>query len=362
MNGFWALCIVLAAPIDDTTSPPPPEPISHIIPESLTRLMTQRPEFNAHHLGYLRELAKLPDLAKSETAWWQVSSAPALRNLAARFEDVLARNKTAQYRFNVFYEALLKSPDLRRKVENLVRVELDNAQRRPELATALQFLRANPDIALRYLKDPATVRPLPEALEDTNAYFEQHEEWRSSLFKAYDEVAQTPDAHLLVFPWWRELAMLTAPTEGENANLDAALYRRPAEYWLWHLRNLNLASDAQAGPWIRYWQRLIQREPDLAREYGPFITKLFEDPERLREHLINLTTQQDESPSPWPPSASPPDLPPLVIDDPVERMKQGIKRPSIAYPDRPEVERPGRPDGPKRPTRPASPNRPTIAP
>ncbi len=158
------------------------------------------------------------------------------------------------------------------------------------------------------------------------------------------------------------MATLTATQEGQNANLDAALYRRPAEYWLWHLRNLNLLNDAQAAPWIRYWQRLIQRNGDLAREYGPFITKLLNDPEQLRQHLADLGASQESPAATWPPKAAPPELPPLNIDDPIERIRQGIKRPTIDYPDRPEVDRPGRPDGPKRPVRPTPPERPAIAP
>ena len=362
MNTAWALCILLAAPFDDTSSPPPPAPLSHLIPESLTRLLGQHPELRVHHQGYLQELAKRPDLAATETAWWQASTTPALRNLAARFEDALARDNTAQYRFNVFYEALTKSPELRKSVEHLVRVELENARLKPELAGPLQFLRANPDIALRYLRDPDSVRPRPEALEATHGQFVEEADWRGALFDAYDAVAQTPDAHLVVFPWWRQLADLTGPGAGEDANLDAALYRQPHQYWLWHLRNMNLANNDQAAPWIRYWQRLIQREPDLARTYGPFITKLFADPEQLRQHLIDLTSESGDRKPTWPPPTSPPRLPPLVIDDPIGRMRDSIQRPTIERPDRPDVERPPRPDGPKRPARPASPDRPTISP
>lgn len=350
MNPLWALCILLAA-IDDTTAPPPPDPVSHLIPDSLTRLLAERPELRSQHLGYLRELARLPALAESETGWWQASSTPALRALAARFEEALANDNTAQYRFNTFYAALSKSSELRINVENLVRTEIDQARLHPELSGALQFLRANPDIALRFLKAPRQVRPLPEPLETTYEFFLANEPWRSALFQAYDTLAQTPDAHLAVFPWWRQLESLSRE---EPKNLDAALYRNPPQYWLWHLRNLNLVNDNTAAPWIRYWQRLIQREPDLAREYGPFISTLLENPEQLRQHLIDLTEGENaEAPAPWPPASPPPKLPPLNLQDSAERMRREIKRPTIARPERPEIKRPARPTSPKRPTPPS---------
>lgn len=360
MNALWAICLLLAAPPGESAAPAPPDPVAHLIPESLTQLLSQRPELRAHHQGFLQELARRPDLAKTETAWWQASRTPALRRLAAHFEDALARDNTAQYRFNTFYQALAGSPELRAKVETLVRVETEKTRRKPELAGALQFLRANPDIALRFLRDPRTVRPLPAPLEATYAFFEAETEWREALFAAYDAIAQTPDAYRTVFPWWRQLAALPDP-DGDGADLDAALHRRPQQYWLWHLRNLNLANNTEIAPWIRYWQRLVQRDPDVAREYGPFIGKLLENPEQLRQHLADLAEKgEDTGAKPaWPPGKEPPPLPPLP-EDPRDKARDQIQRPDITYPERPErptVERPPRPDGPQRPTPPARPER-----
>lgn len=358
MNAVWALCLLLGA-IDGTTSPLPPESLSHIIPESLTRLLAQHPEWAVHHQGYLKELARRPDLAETETAWWQASGNRELRNLAARFEEALANDNTAQYRFNGYFESLNRSPELRQAVENLVRTELAHVRDHPALSGALQFLRANSDIALRFLENPRQVRPLPEPLEPAYAAFEAEPRWTRSLFEAYDRIAQFPDAHLTVFPWWRQQAALENAGQDGNANLDAALYGHSQQYWLWHLRNLNLANHEEVAPWIRYWNRLIQRDTDLAREYGPFITRLIQNPELLREHLASLQESGPAGSAPWPPKTAPPTLAPLHIHDPIEQAKSKIQRPTIDRPERPTIERPsvGKPTRPESPQRPGTPAR-----
>lgn len=358
MIALWALCVMLG-PIDDTSAPLPPEPVSHIIPESLTSLLTLRPELAIHHEGYLKELARRPDLAESETAWWQISSGPALRNVAARFEDALARDNTAQYRFNVYFDSLNRSRPLREAVENLVRTEMDQVRDDPALAAALPFLRANPDIALRFLENPLQVRPLPAPLQDAYESFTRAPEWSHALHRAYDRIAQLPEGHLAVFPWWREQAALENASGGEPLDLDGRLYERSDHYWLWHLRNMNLANHQEMAPWIRYWNRLIQQDPDLARDYGPFVTRLIQNPELLRQHLADLEANGHDSEGTWPPPTTPPGLPPLTIRDPVEELRNKVVRPAIDQPAQPDVEKPSRP---QRPQSPASPTRPTIAP
>ena len=127
MNGLWALCLLVAA-IDGTTSPPPPLPVSHLIPESLSKLLAAQPDLLQHHEGYLKQLAARPALAEAETAWWQASTAPALRSLALHFEEALTNNDTASLRFDAFYTALAHSPEMRSAVETLVRTELERAR------------------------------------------------------------------------------------------------------------------------------------------------------------------------------------------------------------------------------------------
>lgn len=351
MNTAWALCLLLAA-IDGTTPPPPPLPISHLIPESLTKLLAAQPELLLHHEGYLKQLAARPALAETETAWWQASGVPALRDLAAHFDDALANNDTARLRFDAFYKALAHSTETRTAVETLARTELERARTDRTLPAALRFLRANPDIALRFLKDPKQVRPLPAPLESAYRAFERQPEWRQSLFTAFDAVAQLPDAHLNIFPWWRELDNLERAEQAPR--FDEVLEERPNEYWKWHQRNVNLASVEQAAPWMRYWSSLIQRDPELAKEYGPFMTQLLEEPERLREHLVDLQDKQGGASSkPWPPDSSPPKLEPLRRADTAEKMRRTIERPSIEQPARPDVKRPQRPGRPVSPARPA---------
>jgi len=357
MNGLWALCLLVAA-IDGTTSPPPPLPVSHLIPESLTRLLAAQPELLQHHEGYLKQLAARPALAEAETAWWQASSAPALRSLALHFEEALADNDTAALRFDAFYTALSHSPEMRSAVETLVRTELERARTDRSLPAALRFIRANPDIGLRFLKDPKQVRPLPAPLDAAYKAFERQPEWRASLFNALDAIAHLSDAHMTIFPWWRELDALESKTQ--SAALDDALQERPNEYWKWHQRNLNLANVEQAAPWMRYWSSLIQRDPALAKEYGPFMTQLLEEPELLRQHLVDLQEKEgDTTARTWPPDSAPPRLEPLSEQSDFEKMRRSVERPRI---ERPNIERPQRPamDRPQRPTRPASPVRSTT--
>ncbi len=352
MNGLWALCLLVAA-IDSTTSPPPPLPVSHLIPESLSKLLAAQPALLQHHEGYLKQLAARPALAQAESAWWQASSAPALRNLALHFEEALADNDTASLRFDAFYKALYENPEMRGAVETLVRTELERARTDRSLPAALRFIRANPDIGLRFLKDPKQVRPLPASLDTAYKAFERQPEWRASLFIALDAIAHLPDAHMTIFPWWRELDALESKTE--SAALDDALQERPHEYWKWHQRNLSLANVERAAPWMRYWSSLIQRDPELAKEYGPFLTQLLEEPELLRQHLVDRQEKEgDATAKPWPPDSAPPRLEPLSKQDDIEKMRRSIERPRV---ERPIVERPQRPamDRPQRPTRPTAP-------
>jgi hypothetical protein len=349
MNGLWALCLVLAS-FDGTTSPPPPLPVSHLIPESLTKLLAAQPELLRHHEGFLKQLAARPALAETETAWWTASTIPALREMALHFEDALAANDTARLRFDAFYKTLAHSTEHRTAVEALVRTELERARTDRGLPPALRFLRANPDIGLRFLKDPKQLRPLPAPLETAYKAFERQPEWRQSLFTALDAVAQLPEAHLNIFPWWRELDQLE--NSAEAPRLDDALQERPNEYWKWHQRNLNLANVDQAAPWMRYWSSLIHRDPDLAKDYGPFMTQLLEEPEMLRQHLVDLQEKEaDGAGMSWPPESAPPKLAPVSRDDAVEKMRGSIERPRIEQPQRPTVDRPKRPTRPTPPTR-----------
>jgi len=346
MNTLWAIALVLAA-IDDTTSPLPPEPTSHLIPDALGRLLVSRPELLQHHEGFLKQLAARPDLAEAERAWWHSASTPALRNLADTFEGALDANPEARLRFDAYYQALARSAETREAVEHLTRTELDRARTANALPPALRYLRANPDIALRFLRDPRQLRPLPAPLEKAYDDFQRQPDWTKALHDAFQAVADRPDAHLTIFPWWRTQAELEA--DPETTKLDDALHQRPNEYWLWHARNMNLASDTQAAPWIRYWTRLIQRDTDLAREYGPFFAQLLEDPAKLNQHLAALRSTFGGSARPWPPASSPPALEKPARTQSADDLRRSVTRPKV---DPPTLKRPSRPERPTPPTRP----------
>lgn len=350
MMGPWVLCLLLAAgePAPDFHDPTPP---------ALRELLAAQPALLPHHQGYLKELARLPDLAESESAWWQASSRPALRGLAAQFEELVGGDAQREARFDAYFDKLLDSPDLRDAVENLLRTELEQTREQPALARAVQFLRAHPDLAMRFLENPNQVRPLPEPLEGAYDDFVDRPEWRAALQGALGKVLERPAAHLAVLPWWEQLETLASPLEGGEATFTTALYDQPQALWLWHLRNINLARDREARPWIRYWNRLIHRDPALAQAYGPFITNLLRDPESLRQHLADLQTRQARDAEPWPPQVKPPLLPPLDMARSVSEMQGTIARPDVDIPERPS--RP-RMEAPTPPTPPAFPQFPTA--
>lgn len=349
MIGILAWSLILAAE--------PAAPAYHVpIPPTLEALFERDGDAPAHHQSYLKELARRPDLAASETGWWQSVNQPALQGLALRFNESLAQSEGGTPRFDAFYDQLLENPELRDAVEGLLRTELETTRDDPGLASAVRYLRANPDLAMRFLENPARVRPLPDALADSYDAFLARPQWRASLRGALGEVLEQPAAHQAVLPWWEQLTRLEAARDEADAALDTELHGHPRAFWLWHLRNVNRARQKEARPWIRYWERLIHREPDLARQYGPFVTDLLRDPERLRQHLADLEGQLGRSGAAWPPEKAPPRLPPMDISGTVDALKGGINQPRVNVPERPTISRPPRPRRPQRPSFPDFPS------
>lgn len=241
-------------------------------------------------------------------------------------------------------------------MENLLRTELETTREEPGLAGAIRYLRANPDLAMRFLDNPARVRPLPAPLQDNYDAFQERPEWMASLRSALGDVLDQPAAHNTAIPWWKQLARLSSAEDDTEQGLDTELYQHPRAFWLWHLRNINRARHKETRPWIRYWERLIHREPDLARQYGPFVTELLQNPERLRQHLADVEAYRRTSGNEWPPKMAPPALPPLDMSASVDAMKKGIAQPDVSVPERPTINRPKRPRRPQRPSFPEFPS------
>jgi len=339
---MWAgvICWLLVA--DGPVAPKPMDPF----PPALRAFLQQEPAALPNHVGYLKELARLPELAATETAWWRARTQPALRNLDTQFDEVLGESPEAQSRFDTFYAHLRENPELRSAVENLVRTELDKAKASPEMTRAVQYLRGHPDVAMRFLTNPSQVRPLPEALQGAYDAFLEDPEWMASLRTAFQAVLDTPEAYEAVLPWWEQLEKLGVATSESGEGLPTELYQHPRELWLWHLRNINRARNDETRPWIRYWNRLIHRDPLLAQEYGPFINQLLQEPEQLRQHLATLQDLQTADAEPWPPKMKPPTLPPLDMSHPALRMQQRMNHPEGDSPGaaiRPAMKIPQRP-------------------
>lgn len=86
MIALWTWCMLLAAD-------PAPAPFHVQLPPALQQLLETDGQAPDNHQGYIAELAQFPDLAESESAWWQAVSQPALRGMVTRFNESLAASE-----------------------------------------------------------------------------------------------------------------------------------------------------------------------------------------------------------------------------------------------------------------------------
>lgn len=348
-------------------SPPPPPPRTEtplrLLPDlsGLTPLLEERagtpaeggvgevlasnPDLLTADQGYRRYLAGHEDLARAEKAWWEALGIRRLRECVDAFDEALHDDANAQRVVDQYYDELRRDDALRAKVESVMHTELIDPVLGRHVSAAFDYLRANPDAAMRALEAPERLDLLPEELSEAARRLSERPELMASLRDSLGDLMEDPAALQRVFPGWQALAGLDDGGGAAQREMSAYFHRHPQHFWLWHRRNLLLAEDAQARSWIRWWHRTIRRAPALHEGYAAYLSE---------------TPEPAEAAEPWPPKTAPPRLAAWASPSPDEGAPASPTRPP-----RPTYERPSRgnlelPEMPSRPDRPAGPRRPDM--
>ncbi|HPO14496.1 MAG TPA: hypothetical protein PLI09_13720 [Candidatus Hydrogenedentes bacterium] len=325
------------------------------------------PELLRNHRGYLAYLQANPSMARAEEAWLDLTLFKELNRLNAAFDESLQKDVEAQTMFDQFYDQLGRDSSLRETMESLQRLEFNEAKPAKHagqpFSEALDTLKANPDLAMRFLHNPDRVKPAPNALTAYVEQFKSHPELLKELVDAFNHLTSNPLAQTRVFPWWQSLSAFDTRSGGAYGRLMGYFLHQPSQFWVWHQRHLEWAKDAQARTWMRYWHRVIRRNASLHNEYSHYLRLLRQHPE---EGTIERQWASQYGPAPsWPPKENPPlllhyQLPqdsnlPRTPNMPVTPKPE---KPSLKQSDRikrPEIQRPQKPIMPAMPRKPEKP-------
>lgn len=324
-------------------------------PAQIEAALEGAPELLTQHRGYWSFLKRNPATARAEEAWSELTSLASVDALTRDLDEALHSDARAQMLLDQFYDELARNDDLRCPVEMLQRTEFAQKNIRELFGPALGYLRAHPDLAMRFFKDPRRVKPAPEALYPMLDHMDAHPELLAELLESFQGIVDNPAAHTRVFPWWQALSGFDQASGGAYSRLSAHFMRYPHRFWVWHERNLALAKDAHARTWIRYWHRRVRRCPELDTGYGAYLQFLRKHPETAQQ-TGQRWNQRFGPPPPWPPKEAPPVLPRLAVKK--DEHMVPAKRDLMPTYERPEKQPVRRPDMPARPTRPVRPTRP----
>lgn len=307
-------------------------------PAGVAAILQADPELRANHEGYLAFLARHPAIAKAERDLTALMRLPGVYPELVRFDEALHADPGAEARFDRHYDRLARDPGIRRAVESAYRLEFQ-ARGNRRLAEPLAWFRANPDTALRFLRRPESVRPVPEAVYNALNDLRDRPQLLSELGDAFEALLAQPGGRTDVLPWWSDVA---APP-------PMPFQDQPHRFWVWHQRHLAFAEDAHARTWARWWLRKTRRVAGLGYAYTHYLG----------------TLDEGHAPDPdaaWPPPQAPPDLPKIQPEDaPSPAPRGGVvrpprpERPPRPAVTRPEVPRPNRPALPDRPVKPDKP-------
>lgn len=361
-----ALCLSLAFGLAATG---PAQSLKHADAELIQTVeaaLDRAPEALNNHRGFLALLRRNQAIARAEDAWLDLNLLIEFHALAQAADEALHDAPNEELLFDRFYDQLVRDPKLRESVESLQRTELERAPKAEHaeqpLSTALDFLRANPDAAMTFLRDPAQAKPLPHALDPYLDYFKSRPELLSKLLETFQGITDNPLAQSNLLPWWQAASALK---DGAFGRFTKHLLAHPKRYWVWHTWNLTLAEDAHTRTWIRYWFRQARRTPGLEQNYERYLDLMRKFPQyaaRAEAHW-----QENAGPAPeWPPKTDPPlltiwtapDMPPALV--PKMPAYAPAEKPDGTRPakqDRPEVRRPEMPKKPEVPTMKTSPRK-----
>jgi hypothetical protein len=335
-----------------------------LIPRSRTaakveaRLESDQALLNQHR-GYLAFLRTHPEAAAAEEALAEHQVLSTYRNATDGFDEALLRNPALQQRSDEYFRFLGDQKDLRRRVEALERVEMDRTKRRDTWGPAMAYLRAHPDKALAFLRNPTLAKPTPEALRPLLSEFKKESGLRSSLLKDFQNIHEAPGAHLKAFPWWQGLNEAEGDVAENYQQMMAHLKAHPTRFWVWQRGQVALAQTPGARDWMRYWRRKIRRDEALRPTYWAYLQELRGDPEKERATEARWAKQFGPPPQ-WPPVKTPPKLTPMPSHKTLGA--KGSLSPTVPRPAKPSVPRPSRlqpraPRAPRAPTRPTRPRK-----
>lgn len=332
------------------------------------------PELLREHRGYLVYLQANPSMARAEEAWLDLTLFTEVNRLNTEFDEALQKDVEAQALFDQFYDQLGRDPSLRTAMESLQRMEFSEAKpakhAKQPFSEALDTLKANPDMAMRFLRNPDQVKPTPKALASYLDHFKDYPELLTELLDAFNGLTSNPLAQTRVFPWWQSLSAFDTRSGGAYSRLMGYFLHEPRHFWVWHQRHIEWAKDAQARTWIRYWHRAIHRNPALHDEYYRYLRLLRQYPEAGTNTERLWAPQYGPAPS-WPPKENPPLLlryqrpqdsntpksPQMPVtfkpDKPSLKQSDRLKRPGIQRPEKPAM--PSMPDMPSKPEKPPKP-------
>lgn len=306
-----------------------------------------------HHCGYLAYLVQHPELAPHENVFSDLCTLTPFRQAVGDFDEALARDAASQSLFDRYYEALAKDDNLRLQMDALFRLELSPGHDRAVAPPLVEYFRREPDNAIFLLQSSS--RPsksgLPSELRRALPYLKGKPELQQRLLHRFVSLRGTPLADTQVFPWWQAIAGGDSETAKAYNRLETYLTEHPNQFWIWHRREIALASNPHVRDWVRYWRRAVRRDPVLAVGYDTYLRRLRETPELLRQTLQG-TAQDKETCSTWPPSQEqPPPLAPLdgTSGTPRWLLKEDLKP---VAPEKPAIARPSRPAMPRMPNRP----------
>ncbi|MBI2435091.1 MAG: hypothetical protein HYV26_19720 [Candidatus Hydrogenedentes bacterium] len=336
MSALFLVVVTLAAP---AVIPVPAAPPATAEVEAF---LGAHPEFLHHHTGYLIHVQTHPALASVEPDWWSLNSFSEFYTRVAQFDEALAQDENAQRAFDAFYSELARDGELKDAIGALQDLELADPSPARALQTALQYFRLHPEVALRALERAAGLESLNHVVQPLREYAEQHPEAVGHLRDAFRTLAATPQVQERLAPWW---AFVESSAATPYRDLLDYFVQHPAQFSVWHQRNLALAADPHAAEWIRWWERRVRRKPQLERGYFAYLAATVGENKAAAGPAGDSGKTVAEH---WPRAGSPPPLPalPPVLPEVVESKEL---RPWIERPLRPEFHRPELPERPNRP-------------
>lgn len=351
---MYRIAVVLlacAAPGFQTLEQPP---AANAIDDALLRLLKRNPELLSLNQGFQSFLRMESDFGAIEKTYMGMAALPSFRDAAGPFEEALAGDRSAWDRFLRYNTYLGNNPKAREQVDTLLRLEMNRPGLRRELGPGLAYLRAHPDDAVLFSRNPALLAQLPEALYSLRNRFRTDPGLQGGIQDSFKTLAELPGARSEIFPWW-EAAYGNASELGKAARgLDEYLIRNPAFLWSLRTRNIQWASEPGAFAWTQYLHGIVRREPGLAQPFykalGIAIGASSAIPAAGTTGSAKAIGLSANLPS-WPPPDRPPELKPQLPSTRIE-----IRRPA-----RPTLrERPAGPQAkfptpPTRPRRPAKP-------